>query len=147
MYTGDQEIVALSGAHTLGRAFKERSGLVSEGYGKKNASPLTSGDTIARGDGKQGVGMPGGKSWTKKWLAFDNEYFTSLEGPAVSAPDELPAKPLLRLKTDNALTVDPQFRPYFELYRDQPEAWRQHYAAAHAQLSELGSRFLMHVRL
>merc|ERR1711924_31287 len=29
----DQEIVALSGAHTVGRAFKERSGTVSEGYG------------------------------------------------------------------------------------------------------------------
>ncbi|KAJ1626327.1 heme peroxidase, partial [Pavlovales sp. CCMP2436] len=35
----DSEIVALSGAHTLGRAFKERSGVVSEGYGM-HSTPL-----------------------------------------------------------------------------------------------------------
>ena len=29
----DREIVALSGAHTLGRAFKERGGVVENGYG------------------------------------------------------------------------------------------------------------------
>ena len=30
----DKGIVALSGAHTIGRAFKERSGTVKEGYGE-----------------------------------------------------------------------------------------------------------------
>ena len=30
----DKGIVALSGAHTIGRAFRERSGTVKEGYGE-----------------------------------------------------------------------------------------------------------------
>jgi hypothetical protein len=30
----DRDIVALSGAHTIGRAFKERSGTVEFGYGE-----------------------------------------------------------------------------------------------------------------
>ena len=34
----DAEIVALSGAHTIGRAFAERSGTVAEGYGPKKGS-------------------------------------------------------------------------------------------------------------
>jgi L-ascorbate peroxidase len=29
----------------------------------------------ARADGEEGVGMAGGKSWTKQWLKFDNSYF------------------------------------------------------------------------
>ena len=37
----DQEIVALSGAHTLGRAFSERSGTVEQGYGSKSVSAST----------------------------------------------------------------------------------------------------------
>eukprot|EP00240_Pyramimonas_obovata_P012984 CAMPEP_0118921836 /NCGR_PEP_ID=MMETSP1169-20130426/989_1 /TAXON_ID=36882 /ORGANISM="Pyramimonas obovata, Strain CCMP722" /LENGTH=228 /DNA_ID=CAMNT_0006862627 /DNA_START=57 /DNA_END=739 /DNA_ORIENTATION=+ len=41
MGMNDQEIVALSGAHTLGRAFKERSGTVEQGYGPKSATPFT----------------------------------------------------------------------------------------------------------
>ena len=35
----DEEIVALSGAHTIGRAFKERSGACPFGYGEKLALP------------------------------------------------------------------------------------------------------------
>ena len=36
----DEDIVALSGAHTLGRAFKERSGVVENGYGGFGYPPL-----------------------------------------------------------------------------------------------------------
>ena len=53
----DQEIVALSGAHTLGRAFKERSGTTHNSYGKKGGTAYTSGQSVARRDGKQGIGM------------------------------------------------------------------------------------------
>ena len=56
----DQEIVALSGAHTLGRAKKTRSG-----FGQ-DVTKYT----------ENGPGKPGGSSWTPKWLKFDNSYFT-----------------------------------------------------------------------
>ena len=51
----DQEIVALSGAHTLGRAFKERSGTTHNSYGAKGGTAYTSGQSVARRDGKQGL--------------------------------------------------------------------------------------------
>jgi L-ascorbate peroxidase len=71
----DQEIVALSGAHTIGRAFKERSGTVENGYGEAGATKFTCPMATVRADGKPGVGMAGGKSWTSNWLTFDNSYF------------------------------------------------------------------------
>jgi L-ascorbate peroxidase len=47
----DQDIVALSGAHTLGRARPERSG-----FGKESTKYT-----------KDGPGKPGGQSWTVDW--------------------------------------------------------------------------------
>ncbi|CAE7356018.1 APX1 [Symbiodinium natans] len=46
----DQEIVALSGAHTIGRAFKERSGTCPFGYGEQAASTYTKSNCIVRQD-------------------------------------------------------------------------------------------------
>ena len=83
----DREIVALSGAHTIGRAFAERSGTVSEGYGPKKGSVYTKPTHIARGDGKKGIGMAGGRSWTKQWLTFDNSCAPRI--PAPHALDDL----------------------------------------------------------
>ncbi|KAK6132295.1 hypothetical protein DH2020_033995 [Rehmannia glutinosa] len=54
-----QEIVALSGAHTLGRSRPDRSG-----WGKPETKYT-----------KDGPGAPGGQSWTVQWLKFDNSYF------------------------------------------------------------------------
>jgi len=73
----DQEIVALSGAHTLGRAFKDRSGAVENGYGARSATKYTGGAGCPfDASGSKGeIGMAGGKSWTKTWLKFDNSYF------------------------------------------------------------------------
>ena len=48
-----------------GRAFAERSGTVSQGYGPKKASKYTTPSAIARADGKKGIGMAGGRSWIK----------------------------------------------------------------------------------
>lgn len=56
----DQEIVALSGAHTVGRAFSSRSGA-----NKKESTQYTA----------EGPGTKGGQSWTPEWLKFDNSYF------------------------------------------------------------------------
>ena len=65
----DQEIVALSGAHTLGRAKKTRSG-----FGQ-DVTKYT----------KNGPGKPGGSSWTPEWLKFDNSYFAVSPNPCSSS--------------------------------------------------------------
>ncbi|ONM17335.1 L-ascorbate peroxidase S chloroplastic/mitochondrial [Zea mays] len=52
MGLNDKEIVALSGAHTLGRSRPERSG-----WGKPETKYT-----------KNGPGAPGGQSWTVEWL-------------------------------------------------------------------------------
>jgi len=133
----DKGIVALSGAHTIGRAFAERSGTVKEGYGDKNACPYTKAEPKAcpiRHDGKEGVGMAGGKSWTTKWLKFDNEYFQ----PHVSEEKD---KDLAWFSSDRCLHQDPGFKKYFNLYKDDQAVFFQDFAAAMKQLSEQGAEW------
>jgi len=110
----DQEIVALSGAHTLGRAKPSRSG-----FGKE-ATKYT----------KDGPGNPGGSSWTPEWLKFDNSYFTYVENE--DDPE------LLVLPTDKAVFVDDDMRPFAEKYAKDQDAFFKEYAQAHLKLSELG---------
>ncbi|CAE8681899.1 unnamed protein product [Polarella glacialis] len=114
----DQEIVALAGARTIGRAFKERGGSCSFGYGDHSA----------------GCGIAGGAAWTRNWLTFDNSYFTN-------HMDAMEDDDLLWLPMDASLQADAGFKPTFELYaRDQAIFFRD-YAKAHKKLSELGSKF------
>lgn len=129
----DEGIVALSGAHTLGRAFQERSGVVENGYGDAKASSYTKSGCPVRHDGKAGVGMAGGKAWTPNWLTFDNSYFQFLKR---SKDDNL-----LWLPTDAALHEDPKFKVYFDRFADSKEAFFEAYSKAHTKLSELGSKF------
>ncbi len=76
----NREIVALCGAHTIGRAFSDRSGVTEHPSGYKGATPYTCATSITAREGsidqaKGGVGMPGGCSWTRNWLTFDNSYY------------------------------------------------------------------------
>nr|AII99884.1 peroxidase [Cicer arietinum] len=117
MGLNDKEIVALSGAHTLGRSRPDRSG-----WGKPETKYT-----------KDGPGAPGGQSWTAQWLKFDNSYFKDIK--------EKKDEDLLVLPTDAALFEDPSFKVYAEKYAEDQEAFFKDYAEAHAKLSNLGSKF------
>eukprot|EP00525_Craspedostauros_australis_P003453 CAMPEP_0198111100 /NCGR_PEP_ID=MMETSP1442-20131203/3080_1 /TAXON_ID= /ORGANISM="Craspedostauros australis, Strain CCMP3328" /LENGTH=207 /DNA_ID=CAMNT_0043767409 /DNA_START=1 /DNA_END=624 /DNA_ORIENTATION=+ len=128
MGLGDEEIVALSGAHALGRAYKDRSGLGAE------KTKFTDGSTQKRADGKEASYTPGGSSWTKEFLIFDNSYFTTLD-------DDNADPELLKLTSDKVVFLDKDFKPFAEKFRDSQEEFFKSYAAAHKKLSELGSKF------
>lgn len=130
----DQEIVALSGAHTVGRAFKERSGTCPFGYGDGNASKWCKASCLVKPGGESGVGMAGGAPWTKNWLTFDNSYFTQWK--VADADDEMVWFP-----TDYCLHEDPSFKKTFDLYAQDQQAFFADYAKAHKKLSELGTKF------
>ncbi|CAL0327416.1 unnamed protein product [Lupinus luteus] len=117
MGLNDKEIVALSGAHTLGRSRPDRSG-----WGKPETKYT-----------KDGPGAPGGQSWTAQWLKFDNTYFKDIK--------EKRDEDLLVLPTDAALFEDPSFKVYAEKYAEDQEAFFKDYAEAHAKLSNLGAKF------
>ncbi|XP_010538991.1 PREDICTED: L-ascorbate peroxidase S, chloroplastic/mitochondrial isoform X2 [Tarenaya hassleriana] len=113
----DKEIVALSGAHTLGRSRPDRSG-----WGK----PVTKYT-------KDGPGASGGHSWTVQWLKFDNSYFKDIK--------EKRDEDLLVLPTDAVIFEDPSFKVYAEKYAEDQDAFFKDYAEAHAKLSNLGAKF------
>lgn len=113
----DKDIVALSGAHTLGRARPERSG-----FGKASTKYTAN-----------GPGAPGGQSWTAEWLQFDNSYFVDIK--------EQKDADLLVLPTDAAIFEDDGFKPYAEKYAADQEAFFQDYVESHLKLSELGVKW------
>merc|ERR1719261_445970 len=128
MGLNDEEIVALSGAHTFGPAYKDRSGLGAD------KTKFTDGSTQMRADGKEAAYKAGGSSWTENWLKFDNSYFTTI-------PDSSADPELLKLSSDKTLFEDEGFKPYAEKFRDSQAEFFKSYAAAHVKLSELGSKF------
>ncbi|KAK4359082.1 hypothetical protein RND71_021311 [Anisodus tanguticus] len=117
MGLNDKEIVALSGAHTLGRSRPERSG-----WGKPETRYT-----------KDGPGNPGGQSWTVQWLKFDNSYFKDIK--------ERRDENLLVLPTDAVLFEDSSFKEYAENYAVNQDVFFKDYAEAHAKLSNLGAKF------
>jgi L-ascorbate peroxidase len=128
MGLNDEAIVALSGAHTFGRAYKDRSGVGAE------KTKFTDGSTQMRADGKEAKYTPGGSSWTDKWLIFDNSYFAIM-------PDESADAELLKCSTDKICFVDPGFKPFATKFRESQDAFFASYKVAHKQLSELGSKY------
>ncbi|KAK9820776.1 hypothetical protein WJX74_001733 [Apatococcus lobatus] len=115
----DQDIVALSGAHTLGRARPDRSG-----NGKEDTKYTKAGTP------QVGSGSPGGSSWTVQWLKFDNSYFQDIT--------EQKDPELLVMETDDVLVKDDAFRPYVQKYAADQNAFFSDYAEAAIKLSELG---------
>ncbi|CAN0129909.1 unnamed protein product [Ectocarpus sp. 13 AM-2016] len=64
---GDEGIVALSGAHTIGRAGQ----LNAEGDWSP-CTKFTAAGVCPRGGDAPSKGNPGGSSWTRNWMKFDN---------------------------------------------------------------------------
>jgi len=122
----DKDIVTLSGAHTIGRAFKDRSGTVAEGYLSGTEYTKRGCPILAKSE------TAGGRSWTKNWLTFDNSYFTDM----ASADPECVAFP-----TDKVLMTDPGFKPHFDAFAQDQAAFFAAYAQSHKKLSELGCKF------
>ena len=122
----DRDIVALSGAHTLGRAFKDRSGAVDEGYTGGTAYTKKGCPFLANSE------TAGGRPWTQTWLKFDNSYFTKM------AEND---KECIAFPTDTVLTTDPGFKPHFDEFAKSQSAFFAQYAQSHKKLSELGSKF------
>ena len=78
--------------------------------------------------------MPGGISWTKNWLIFDNSYFFMSK--------QNTDKELLCLPTDMALMEAPEFKEHFRRFAESQPLFFADYATAHKKFSELGVRWI-----
>lgn len=128
----DEDIVALSGAHTFGRAYKDRSGAGAE------HTKYTNGAVQKLANGSDAKYKPGGTSWTPNFLVFDNSYYQITEAAQKGMPKD---HELLSLPTDMVIFADEGFRPFAVTFRDSQAAFFESYAKSHKKLSELGSKF------
>ncbi|KAI9355620.1 heme peroxidase [Zopfochytrium polystomum] len=109
----DKDIVALSGAHTLGRCHTDRSGY---------SGPWT--NTPDRFSNQYFKLLTTVEWKKKKW-----------DGPEQYAdPDD----ELMMLPTDMALIWDPKFKPIVELYAKDKDAFYKDFASAFSKLLDLG---------
>ncbi|GAA5852925.1 hypothetical protein JCM8547_004737 [Rhodosporidiobolus lusitaniae] len=110
----DQEIVALSGAHALGRCHTDRSGF----DGPWSYSPTTFSNEYFR--------LLYDEKWQeRKW-----------QGPPQF--ENKSDKSLMMLRTDIALTTDKGFQPYSEKYAKDEEAFFGDFSKAFSKLLHLG---------
>jgi cytochrome c peroxidase len=114
----DQEIVALSGAHNLGRCHSDRSGF--EGAWVNNPTRFSN----------QYFRLLLSLQWKKKTLKNGIEQFVHY--------DEDSEEELMMLPTDIALTQDPKFRPYVELYARDKDRFFEDFSKVFDKLVELG---------
>lgn len=114
----DQEIVALSGAHNLGRCHADRSGF--DGAWVNNPTRFAN----------QYFKLMLSRDWREKVLDNGVRQFVYY--------DEDSEEELMMLPTDLALLQDDKFRPYVELYAKDKDKFFDDFANVFAKLIELG---------
>lgn len=116
----DQEIVALSGAHALGRCHTGRSGF--DGKWVPNPTRFSN----------QYYKLLLKLKWeARKW---DGPFQYIATAPGADEDDEK----LMMLPTDYALIQDPKFRPWVEKYADDKDLFFEDFAKVFNRLIELG---------
>ncbi|KAK9456937.1 heme peroxidase [Dipodascopsis uninucleata] len=110
----DQEIVALSGAHNLGRCHTERSGFEGPWVPMPTKFSNTYFKLLLRAE------------WHKNKNKAGNWQYNSEDGE------------LMMLPTDMSLVQDPKFRVWVEKYADDKALFFRDFAKAFAKLLELG---------
>ena len=114
----DQEIVALSGAHNLGRCHSDRSGF--EGAWVNNPTRFSN----------QYYRLMRSLQWRKKTLLNGVTQFVNY--------DEDSETELMMLPTDLALLSDAAFSPWVQKYAEDKELFFRDFAKVFAKLLELG---------
>ncbi|KAK4684412.1 hypothetical protein P7C73_g5767, partial [Tremellales sp. Uapishka_1] len=110
----DQEIVALSGAHAMGRCHTDRSGF----EGPWTHSPVTFSNEYFK-------------------LLFDEKWsWRKWSGPAQF--QDAKTKTLMMLPTDMALVKDKSFKGFAKKYAESEEAFFEDFSKAFSKLIELG---------
>ncbi|KAI0968127.1 peroxiredoxin [Xylaria arbuscula] len=125
----DQEIVALSGAHNLGRCHIDRSGF----EGKWVNNPTRFSNQYFR------VLLANEKEWKPKKLDNGVAQFVYVEEVG-EASDGVVEEGLMMLPTDMSLLSDPSFRTWVETYAADKDRFFEDFAAVFAKLLELGLR-------
>lgn len=114
----DQEIVALSGAHNLGRCHADRSGF----DGAWVNAPTRFSNTYFR--------LMISRSWKEKTLDNGVRQFVHY--------DEDAEEELMMLPTDLALMADPSFKHWVQVYAKDKDKFFEDFAKVFAKLIELG---------
>ncbi len=123
---GDREIVALSGAHALGRCHAEASGYVGPWQGTPTIFSNIYYKLLLKG------AKDGAAYWTPDPRA-----------PKFQFQD--PSGTLMMLPSDLVLVQDAQFKPFVEAYAKDKALFFSDFAAAFQKLEELGTAGLVAV--